>query len=1026
MQYRFGFQAVTGLALLLAMSGVPLKAQLVQAQLARAAYRVLGQPDLRQNGVNMVQGLELHNPNAVATDFRDGAVRLYIADTRNHRVVAWPDVRTFQNGDPPAIILGQPNPQSAGVLGIGAKGFNGPVAMAVDPANGNLYVSDSNNHRVLRFPSPFANPSRVEPDAVYGQANFNPPANAPAPSRGSLNRPRGLAFDNQGNLWIADAGNHRIVRYNAAVLDAANPEADLVVGQRDFTSGAANRGLGAAGVSGSGFDTPVGIVFDAQNNMYVSDFANARVLRFNAPVNIDATAAGVFGQPNLTTRGVAGQASASTLAGPIGLALDASNNLYVAVPNDNRVMVFNAAALLGATAREILGQVDATSTQANPASFPYASASTFSAVSDVKVDVDGNLLFADPGNNRVVLFPRGARAAARVWGQLDFRANGPNRVKPGSINAPFKMVIDYSQAPFALYVSDTNNHRVLGWRDAVRFRNGDPADLVIGQPDFETALPNIDSRGSANPTATSLFSPRGIAVDAGGNLYVADSGNNRVLRYPRPVSQFGRITPDVVLGQANFTSSVSAAVSASSLNAPSGLAIDPEGNLFVADTGNNRVLQFAAGAGTNAAAVRVFGQPGFHTGTASNVASAQTLTSPQGIFVDAAFSLYVADSGANRVVIFPNTRDAGPAGAAAAIVLGQNQFDSSAPGAGLTGLRLPWDVALDSSGSVYVSDAGNNRVLIYPSVLFLPLAGASATGVLGQRDGTGTGANFNSAGSFATAEGLSSPLGIYVDRRDTLYVGDAGNSRVVHFLKPSTVAHGASNQSGTPLGRGGLARFLGVGLAEAEEKIESGSLRQILAGREITINDEVRTPLVSVSSDLIEFQVPSSAPLGTARIAVRVSDTGELLAGASYPVSGTSPGLFVNDSAAPGQGRITNADGSMNSPTNAAARGSVVKIFGTGQGPVSPPVPDGEPASADVSTVAVPTSDGAACLSRQPSVCVAMGNTFGEVQFSGLAPDKVGIWQLTVRIPTNLNPGNVAIRAVINGTPSNIVNLSVR
>src|SRR5262249_55188086 len=150
--------------------------------------------------------------------------------------------------------------------------------------------------------------------------------------------------------------------------------------------------------------------------------------------------------------------------------------------------------------------------------------------------------------------------------------------------------------------------------DAVRFRTGDPADLVIGQPDFDTALANVDSRGSQNPSRASLSSPKGIAIDADGNLYVADSGNNRVLRYQRPTAQTGRITPDVVLGQVNFTSAVSAAVSASSLNGPTGLALDADGNLFVADAGNNRVLEFSRGASNSAVAIRVFGQPSFNTG----------------------------------------------------------------------------------------------------------------------------------------------------------------------------------------------------------------------------------------------------------------------------------------------------------------------------------------------------------------------------------------------------------------------------
>jgi uncharacterized protein (TIGR03437 family) len=992
------------------------------AQISKSAYRALGQPDLRQNGVNLVQGLEMYNPSGVALDNRGGAVHLYVSDTQNHRVLAWQDVRTFQNGDAPAIILGQPGPQNSGALGIGAKGFNGPLGMAVDPATGNLYVADVGNNRVLRFPDPFANPSRVEPDMVYGQPTFND--NAASTSRSTMNRPRAVAFDNQGNLWVADTGNNRVLRFNAGILDGLNPEADLVLGQLDFISSAVNRGS-TTGVNANGFDTPAGVAFDSQNNLYVSDFNNARVLKFSAPVTAGAAASVVFGQSSFTTRGVPAQASASTLAGPAGLCVDASGNLYVSVPRDNRVLVFSSSTVVsGSAARDQLGQVDFTSTQANPSSFPYASAGTFSTVSDIKLDADGNLIVADSGNNRVLLFPRGGKSATKVWGQLDFKANGANRIKPGSLNSPYKMVVDYSKAPFALYVSDTNNHRILVWRDAVRFRTGDLADLVIGQPDFDTALANVDTRGSANPSRTSLSSPRGIALDAGGNLYVADSGNNRVLRYPRPVDQSGRITPDLVIGQANFTSSISAAVSAFSLNTPAGIALDADGNLFVADSGNNRVLEFPP---NGTAAIRVFGQPGFTSGTPSNIPSAQTLTTPQGVFVDASSTLYVADTGANRVMIFPNTRDAAQAGSAAAIVLGQAGFDSSAAGGGASGLRLPWDVAQDGTGNIYVSDDGNNRVLIYPSLIFLPLSGAAASAVIGQRDLSGSGPNFNATSRQATPEGLVSPLGIFVDRKDTLYVGDAGNSRVVHFLKPASVLHAANSQSGAPLPLSGMAKFLGDGLAENEEKPAAGALPQSLAGREVAVNDQLLAPLASVAKGEIDFQVPSASPVGTARVAVRDSETNELIAGAAVPIASTSPGIFTDDTIAKNQGRILNQDGTPNSAKNAAARGTTVTILGTGQGPVSPPVADGQAAPLDVSTVAVPTSDGVTCLSKQPSVCVAIGSTFGDVQFSGLAPQMVGVWQLTVKIPANAVTGDaVPLRAVINGSPSNIVTMAIK
>jgi uncharacterized protein (TIGR03437 family) len=689
--------------------------------------------------------------------------------------------------------------------------------------------------------------------------------------------------------------------------------------------------------------------------------------------------------------------------------------------------MFAAGAPSGAAAINLWGQVSYTATSANASAFPYASASTLSGVSDVKMDPDGNLLVADTGNNRVVSFARNSKSASQLWGQLDFSSNGINQIKPGSINAPFKIAIDYSQSPFALYASDVNNHRILIWKDATAFRSGDPADLVIGQPNLGTAIANVDTRGAQNPSSTSLSSPRGIVLDAGGNLWVADSGNNRVLRYPRPVDQPGRITPDTVLGQADFTSNVSAAVTASSLNTPSGVAVGPNGDIFVSDSGNNRVLEFPAGAGNGAAAIRVFGQPGFNTGTPPTSVSAQTLASPQGITVDASL-LYVADYSANRVLVFPSTNTSAPTGSSAAVVLGQAQFGSAAAGGGATGLQLPLDVGLDSNGNIYVSDAGNNRVVVFPSVLFLPLAGASAMSVVGQHDITGTSPNWNSNSGLATPEGLFGPFGLFVDRRDTLYVGDAGNNRIVHFLKTAAMVNAATPQAGIPVAPGAMVTLNGAALSDTSENSAGTPLPVALANREVVINDSVRSALASVTPGQISMQAPWATPVGSPRFAVRVSDTAELVAGSTVTVAPSSPGLFSVSGDGKGQGNILNQDGSTNSASNPAARGSVIKIFGTGQGPVSPPVADGDVPASDssVNTIAVPTSDGQTCLSQQ-SVCVAIGSTFGDIQFSGLAPGMVGTWQITVKIPAGAPTGSaVNLRAVINGSLSNLVTVAIK
>jgi len=212
------------------------------------------------------------------------------------------------------------------------------------------------------------------------------------------------------------------------------------------------------------------------------------------------------------------------------------------------------------------------------------------------------LFVVDAGNNRVLVFPTSGlgpnSSATRVLGQDDFTFGAPNLLEGREMNfslvggdANGGVLVDTVASVPHLYIADANNNRVLGFFDARKVRPGDKADLVIGQPDFQRALINYPTNDASKPSAQSLYLPIGLALDAVGNLFVADTGNGRVLRFPKPFDQSPANFPsaDLVLGQSGFNSSVTDPTQRT-MHSPYGLAFISDGGLLVCDSLHNRVL----------------------------------------------------------------------------------------------------------------------------------------------------------------------------------------------------------------------------------------------------------------------------------------------------------------------------------------------------------------------------------------------------------------------------------------------------
>jgi sugar lactone lactonase YvrE len=381
---------------------------------------------------------------------------------------------------------------------------------------------------------------------------------------------------------------------------------------------------------------------------------------------------------------------------------------------------------------------------------------------------------------------QGDTIADRVLGQPDFTHNALSAVSASEFNAPAAVAIDTSVTPNRLYIGDTGNNRVLGYLDAASFANGAEADLVVGQADFVSSGVGL--------TANNLNSPQGVAVDGGGNLYVSDFNNNRVLEYNDPFAacqSFPCVAgpANLVFGQDGFTAggcNRNGAASADTLCNPQGLALDAEGDLYVADENNSRVLVYNLPLSTDTTADLVIGQADFQSIICSFNLSAKSMCFADAVALDAAGNLYVADNGDDRVLEFkaPLSNNM-----AAIFEVGQPNFQTAvcsgparSPDSAQT-LCAPWDLAVDGVGNLYVADLPSSRVLEYTAAI--ATRNKKADVVFGQNGKFTTDICSNGThGHAVSAEGLCMPAAIALDTTANLYIADTNNNRVLEYDQP--------------------------------------------------------------------------------------------------------------------------------------------------------------------------------------------------------------------------------------------------
>jgi sugar lactone lactonase YvrE len=616
-----------------------------------------------------------------------------------------------------------------------------PLSVIPDSAGG-FYFSSYAQNRVYRVTSNGL--ISLVAGSSYGFAGDGGPAR-----EARFSSVAGIALDTSGNLYISDYANHRVRKVTpAGVVETV-------------------AGTGSPGYSGDGGQAtaaqlryPNGIVIDPAGNLYIADEFNHRVRKVNRNGEISTVA----GTGTVGSSGDNGPATAADLNQPVALALDTSQNLFIAEYEGHRIR-----RVAGSTITTVAGN----GSEGFSGDGGLAVAARLSHPFGIAIDVDKNLYIADRLNQRIRKVAPPLGIITTMVGNGTAGYNGDGTALTGlRLNWPSGLAVDSANN---IFIADMYNHRIR--KIALSFLTTVAGNGTMG------------FGGDSGPaTAAFLSSPTGIAFDNGGNLFFVDTGNNRVRR----------ITPGGVISTVAGSGTQGPRgdglpATLAELNIPLSVAVDRAGGIYIADTQNNRIRKVL----TNGFITTVAGTgTAGYSGDGGNALAAQ-LNMPTAVDVDKDGNVYIADS-SNHCI-----RKIDTGGIISTIAgTGVRGYSGDGPATSVL-LNVPMGVELDPGGGLYIADRDNGLIRKWtPSGTIVTVAG--------RVDPTLSGAHGDGYPATQSGVHIDSPVDVAVDSYGNLFIAEfythrirvVGNDGVIRtgvgIGVPYVVDAGFSGDDGAP------------------------------------------------------------------------------------------------------------------------------------------------------------------------------------------------------------------------------------